>query len=155
MIMVEIIKNVPDTVGRHQEEKRVLRVQAEFTRAQLLYELALTDHCAAVTCLVLQGNTMWPESDRQLRFAVLGGSYTVIATKDDDGEECQGSSSSVSLLQVRLTSFSRAAAVRLPPPGKGKKVHFDEAVEQQDVTLWTPWPKRLCTTRSYMGYAAL
>lgn len=136
LIFVELIENVPDTIGRHSKARRVLKVHAEYTRATLLQDLGVAEKCEEVTCLVLQGNTMWPSTDKSPRFAAFGGSYTVIATHDEEERECPTSSSSVSLLQVqairRVHTFASVARTRLPPPGNGKRVRFDEFVETAD-----------------------
>ena len=139
LILAELIENVPNTIGRHSKTRRVLKVHAEYTRAQLLDDLGVTEKCSTVTCLVLQGNTMWPLGDRAPRFAACGGSYTIIATNDDDENACQPSpSDSVSLLQTQMTrrvtvhsthTFASMARMRLPPPGNGRRVCFDDVIE--------------------------
>ena len=78
------------------------------------------------------------------RFAALVGSQTIVGRGDAEDEHSSDPSSneSPSLLQVHSAlnrkgsekggSFAQAAAVKLPPPGNGKRMRFDELVEAQE-----------------------
>ena len=39
LILVELIENIPQTIGRHSKTRRVLRVPAEYTRVSLLADM--------------------------------------------------------------------------------------------------------------------
>ena len=112
----------------------VQRVPADLTRAFLLHAVGLAEVCARVTCVVLQGGSLWV--DTKSRFAALVGSHTIVGRGDAEDERSSDPSSneSPSLLQVHSAlnrkgsekggSFAQAAAVKLPPPGNGKKDAF-------------------------------
>ena len=103
LILVELIENVPDTIGRHSKARRVLKVHAEYTRAQLLEDLRVTEKCTQVTCLVLQGNNVAGGGSGTTFCCIWWDLTRSLLPHDEEEGVCQTSSTdSVSLLQTKM-----------------------------------------------------